>query len=355
MLKILYAIQATGNGHISRAMQLLPYLQQYGTVDAFLSGSNSHLQAQLPVKYRSKGVSLFYTNHGGLHYPKMVQSCHPLRIWKEAKALPVEKYDLVINDFECITSLACKLKRIPSINFGHQASFMSRHTPRPQQKSFAGELILQKYATATAYAGLHFENYDTFIFQPIIKSAILQANVTNQQHVTVYLSHYSIQVIAPYLASLPHICFHVFSKQVNQPYTENNIRFLPIDNELFNQSLINCAGIITGAGFETPAEALYMGKKLMCIPIGGQYEQLCNAAALARHQHVAIVPRIDAAFANTISEWYQAPAPNPLVLKQNTYHIVQQVIEMGRSMQHHTDAYSLLPDLLPPTETMAFA
>ena len=28
-MKIFYAIQATGNGHISRAMQLYPYLQKF--------------------------------------------------------------------------------------------------------------------------------------------------------------------------------------------------------------------------------------------------------------------------------------------------------------------------------------
>ena len=53
-----------------------------------------------------------------------------------------------------------------------------------------------------------------------------------------------------------------------------------MNKTLFNQSLIHCTGIITGGGFETPAEALHLGKKLMAIPIRGQYEQQCNAAAL---------------------------------------------------------------------------
>lgn len=34
------------------------------------------------------------------------------------------------------------------------------------------------------------------------------------------------------------------------------------------------------AGFETPAEALFLDKKLFVIPIHNQYEQECNAAAL---------------------------------------------------------------------------
>ncbi len=66
-MKIFYAVQATGNGHISRAMELLPYLEQYGTVDIFLSGDNSHLVMDAPVKYRSRGVSLYYNSTGGLN------------------------------------------------------------------------------------------------------------------------------------------------------------------------------------------------------------------------------------------------------------------------------------------------
>ena len=73
-MKILYAIQGTGNGHISRAVQLDPYLKKYGEVDYFLSGSNIQLNTHLPIKYRSKGLSLFYKNTGGLDYLKMLQS-----------------------------------------------------------------------------------------------------------------------------------------------------------------------------------------------------------------------------------------------------------------------------------------
>ena len=157
-MKIFYAVQATGNGHISRAMELLPYLQQYGKVDIFLSGANSTLSLDGPVKYRSKGLSLFYTCNGSLDYKKIVRHIAPWRIMKEVRDLPVEKYDLVINDFDCITSLACSKKKIPSVNFGHQASFLSPNTPRPEKPSRAGEWILKNYARATHHIGSIFNH-----------------------------------------------------------------------------------------------------------------------------------------------------------------------------------------------------
>ena len=333
-MKIFYAIQATGNGHISRAIGLMPYLQQYGEVDVFLSGSNSNLNASLPVKFRSKGASLFYGKKGGLDYWKMLKEFSPFRIWREAKALPLEKYDIVINDFDCITSLACRIKKVKAINFGHQASFISNKTPRPAHKNFTGELVLKKYATAQKYIGLHFESYDDFIFPPIIKDEILNATPSDNGHITVYLSHYSDEVLKIALNKIKSVQFEVFSKKVKYPTVEGNITFLPINGSLFNESMIHSHGVITGAGFETPAEALYLGKKLICLPIKGQYEQLCNAEALKRFG-MPIINSITDSFSDTVLQWLSSPSPRKLTLSHSTYEIVQRVIETARSLNQN--------------------
>ena len=186
-MKIFYAVQATGNGHISRAMEILPCLEQYGIVDIFLSGSNSNLPINANVQYRSKGLSLFYSGNGGLSYFDTLKSLQPKRIFNEVKNLPIEKYDLIINDFESITAMACAYKRVKSINFGHQASFMSSNTARPKHKDLIGELVLKNYARASRFVGLHFGQYDDFILPPIIKKEIWNATPKDNGHITVYL------------------------------------------------------------------------------------------------------------------------------------------------------------------------
>ncbi|NDB36263.1 MAG: glycosyl transferase, partial [Flavobacteriia bacterium] len=40
-MKILYAIQGTGNGHISRAIALVPEFQKLVEVDVLISGTQS--------------------------------------------------------------------------------------------------------------------------------------------------------------------------------------------------------------------------------------------------------------------------------------------------------------------------
>ncbi len=301
-MKIFYAVQATGNGHISRAMEILPYLERYGTVDIFLSGANSTLQLNAPVKYRSKGVCFFYTSTGGLNYVDTVKEFAPLRVLREARDLPVEKYDLVINDFECITSLACAHKKIPSVNFGHQASFQSTRVPRPVKKDFIGEWVLRNYAKASQYIGLHFNSYDNFILPPVIKKEILIAEPTDKGHIAVYLPSYCDEIICKYFAQLKDFRFEVFSKEVKQVARMNNITLMPVNKEGFNKSMINCSAIITSAGFETPAEALFLRKKILAIPIKGQYEQLCNAAALEA-MGVACINEVGKNFASIFSKW----------------------------------------------------
>jgi uncharacterized protein (TIGR00661 family) len=304
-MKIFYAVQATGNGHISRAMELLPYLQQYGSVDIFLSGNNSHLSLDAPIKYRSKGLSLYYNCNGGLDFWQVVKDYQPLRLRQEIKDLPVEKYDLIINDFDYITAAACAKKNIPSVNFGHQASFQSWLTPRPSSKSAAGEWILKNYAKASSYVGLHFRSYDNFIFTPVIKKDILEANPADGNYITVYLPSYCEAQLINIFQPFGDIRFEIFCSQTKEPKTYDNIRFLPVNKKLFNQSLINCTGIITGGGFETPAEALHLGKKIMTIPIRSQYEQQCNAAALEKIG-VLKLKSIDSDFETHLYHWMNA-------------------------------------------------
>ena len=324
-MKIFYAVQATGNGHISRAMELLPSLERYGKVDIFLSGANSSLELENSVKYRSRGLCLFYTDNGGLDYPKIVRQFAPLRVMKEVRDLPVENYDLVINDFESITSLACAYKKIPSVNFGHQASFISPKTPRPEKKEAMGEWILRNYARATQYIGLHFKQYDDFILPPVIKKEILQAEPQDKGHITVYLSSFTDAVLEGYFKPLKEFRFQVFSREVKQPLQRGNILFIPVNKTAFSRSLINCRAIITGAGFETPAEALYLGKKLMAIPIRGQYEQLCNAAALSK-MGVTIVDAPGPDFARVFLDWIEQRKKPVLHLDHSTESIVSYLM-----------------------------
>lgn len=311
-MKIFYAIQATGNGHISRAMQLYPYLKKFGEVDFFLSGSNASLNLDLPVKYTSKGCSLFYSACGGLDYWKITKNINLTKLIKEAKSLPIKKYDIVINDFDSITSLACKFQKVHSVQLGHQASFVSKLTPRPEKKSMMGEIILQHFASAPKNIGLHFEKYDSFIRPPIIKEEILLADPVDNKHITVYLPSFDKFCLENAFNNLPDIDFHWFLNDIKTKTTIKNITYYPVNQTYFNASLISCHGIITGGGFETPAEALFLKKKILSIPIQNHYEQECNAAALKK-MGVPVVYDVGKHFDKIIANWLNSKSIMPQI------------------------------------------
>ncbi|RTY86878.1 glycosyltransferase family protein [Flavobacterium sp. RSP15] len=312
-MKIFYAIQATGNGHISRAMQLYPYLQKFGTVDFFMSGNNASLKIDLPVKYKSDGCSLHYSKCGGLNYWNIAKNIRPIQMFKDASSLPLKNYDVVINDFDSITSLACKLQKVHSVQFGHQASFASKLTPRPEKKSLMGEIILKHYAPSPQYIGLHFEKYDSFILPPIIKDEIIQAEPKDLKHITVYLPSFQKDCLEKAFNKRSEINFHWFLNDVKLKHTIGNITYYPVNQKQFNQSLINCHGVITGGGFETPAEALYLRKKILSIPIRNHYEQECNAAAL-KTMGVPVVYEAGDNFDLIIENWLNKDTPIPNIL-----------------------------------------
>ncbi|MHB1921727.1 MAG: glycosyltransferase family protein [Chitinophagaceae bacterium] len=280
-MKILYAVQASGNGHIARAREIIPCLKKFGAVDIFLSGCNHDLDLD-EVRYRSRGLSLHYNKTGGLHYLKTLQQIQPASLLREITSLPVHQYDVVINDFEFITSRACALRRVPSVCFGHHGSFWSDRIPQPEKKRWWGEAVLKYYAPASRYIGLHFAAYDDFIFTPIIKSRIQEATPREDGHITVYLSSVQDDFLMQELAPLEGYRFEIFSRTVRQVVQKGAFKLLPASLDLFTQSMIRSSGVITGGGFETPAEALYLNKKLLVIPIRGQYEQSYNSAALAK-------------------------------------------------------------------------
>lgn len=281
-MKVLYAIQGTGNGHLSRAREIIPALQKHCLLDIMVSGTQSQVVLPFPVTYRCKGLSFAYNNRGGISYQNSLKGNISLSFFKEVRNFPIGNYDLIINDFEPISAWAAKLKKVPCLSMSHQAAFMSEKAPRPEKKEILGEGILRHYAPAEKAIGFHFERYDNFIETPVIRSEIRNSEPVSLGHYTVYLPAISEEKLLKILNQIPQVEWQVFSRYTRRKYTLGNIQISPVNNDDFVKSLITCEGLFTGAGFEAPSEAIYLGKKLFVIPIKGQYEQMCNAAALEK-------------------------------------------------------------------------
>jgi len=301
-MKILYAIQGTGNGHLSRARDIIPILQEKGELDILVSGIQADVELPYPVKYKFKGLSFIFGKKGGIDLLSTYQKSNLKRLYKEIKSLPVEEYDLVVNDFEPVSAWACKIKHKQCIGLSHQAAVINKKSPKPKRKDPVGKAILHNYAPVTQAYGFHFGAYDKNIFTPVIRSQVRNATPENEGHFTVYLPAYEDKRIIKVLSQIENIRWQVFSKHTRKEYKEKNVHIRPVTNDAFIDSLIHCTGILCGAGFETPAEALFLKKKLMVIPMKGQYEQQCNAAAL-ENMGIPVLKSLKQKHIDKIAKW----------------------------------------------------
>ncbi len=304
-MKILYAIQGTGNGHISRARDIIPILRKKAEVDILVSGIQADVELGFDIKYAFKGLSFIFGKKGGIDILATYKKAKLKRLWKEIHSLPVEEYDIVISDFEPVSAWACVLKKKQCIGLSHQAAMLNKKTPVPKKTDPVGYTLLRHYAPTSVQYSFHFKKYDTNIFTPVIRKEIRDLKLSNKGHYTVYLPAYSDQRIISILSQFTKVKWQVFSKHTDKSYQEKNIHIYPVENKTFLSSIAGAEGVLCGAGFETPAEVMYMKKKLMVIPMKGQYEQQCNAAAL-KLMEVPVIKSLKRKHIAKISAWLQS-------------------------------------------------
>ena len=114
-----------------------------------------------------------------------------------------------------------------------------------------------------------------------IISEIRSAQTRNDNFTLVYLLSYTQeQLVQSFSQPLFAEKKFVIYTNTDTPYTYHNIEIKTLNTESFTKDICNCSGVVTAGGFQTTAEALYLGKKLLCIPIKKQYEQQCYGRVL---------------------------------------------------------------------------
>ncbi len=306
-MKILFAIQGTGNGHVSRARDVYPLLAQYGEVDVLISGIQADVDFPYPVKYKFWGMSFIFGKSGGVDILDTLKNTKLGQLLKDIRNFPIEQYDLVINDFEPVSAWACKRKGLPCISVSHQYAVMRPNAPRPKERDIIGELVLTRYAPVTAGYGFHFKAFDESTYTPVIRKEIRALTPTNEGHYTVYLPAYDDDTIVKHLSQF-NVPWVVFSKHNKEPRKVGNVELRKINNDEFVKSMASSAGVLCGGGFEGPAEAMYLGKKVAVIPMTGQYEQQCNALG-AEAMGATLVKLLDTKYHPIIKEWVENGKP----------------------------------------------
>ncbi len=334
-MRVLYAIQGTGNGHISRARDIIPLLQKHCDLDILISGTQADVRLEAPVDYRLKGISFIFGKMGGVDIWNTYIKTNFIRIQNEIRRVPVRQYNFVINDFEPISAWACYLKNVPCLALSHQAALLDKHVPKPKRRDAFGEFILKNYAPSMLKLGFHFQSYATHIRTPIIRQHIRDLPVDEQDHYTVYLPAYDHRKVIDRLKRFSDVRWQVFSKHARQPETVANVTVLPVNNTDFIKSIVTSKGVLSGAGFEVPAETLFLQKKLLVVPMKKQHEQHYNAAAL-KHMGVPILKNFKKKNLQIIDAWLTSDARVNVDYPNETERIIESIFaaEIQQKLKH---------------------
>ena len=325
-MKILYAVQGTGNGHITRAIEIIPYLQQKGEVDILVSGIQADIELPFEVKYKFNGLSFIFGKKGGVDFWKTFVKLNSIKLLKEIKKINLKSYDLIISDFEPVSCWAAIKAKKTCIGLSNQVATLHPLAPKPKKQDIIGKLVLQNYAPTTYNYGFHFKRLDGTIFTPIIRKEVRQLVPTDEGHYTVYLPSYDDAHIIKRLEKLNTVNWQVFSKHNKKKITLDNITIVPINGDLFLKSMASAKGVLCNAGFGTASEALFLKKKLMVIPMKKQYEQYCNAEML-KEMEVPVIKKFNADMLPKIKKWLEDDTIVEVDYPDNTEEIVNLIVE----------------------------
>ena len=310
---------------MSRARDVYPELAKHGEVDVLISGIQADVAVPFPVKYKLYGMSFIFGKKGGVDMLQTAQKLKLFRLISDIQKLPIEDYDLVINDFEPVSAWACKLKKKACISLSHQCAVLNNNAPQPAKTDWKGKTVLKYYAPVTDEYGFHFKSYAPNIFSPVIRKEVRELQPVDNGHYTVYLPAYDDATIVKHLSKFGDAQWQVFSKHNKEPFTFKNVQVQAIENKAFMSSMEKCKGLLCGAGFEGPAEAMFLGKKVMVIPMADQYEQQCNAAAAAT-MGASVIMQLGPKYYDNISNWLKSGEIIKVDFPDEIERVVKQII-----------------------------
>lgn len=325
-MKVLYGIQCTGNGHITRSIDIIHELRKYVRVDVLTSGSHSEVKLPFEVKYKQKGLAYYFGKNGSIDLVRTVKENNPVRFLEEVKSTPTHLYDMVISDFEPVTAWSAKRNWVYSVGLSNQASLLDADVPKPVVVSPISKMIINNFCPANRYYGLHYQKLNAKLYYPPVREVIKKLNPTEGTDYVVYLPFYGTEKLIKHLMRFPEVNWRVFSKHTTLSYSSGNVYVQPIAENNFLSALETCKGVLCSAGFGTTSEALFLNKKLMIIPMKNQYEQQCNAHSLGL-LGVSVIPSLKKKYHQIITDWIASNVKPNIEIKDENNRLVRNILE----------------------------
>jgi len=200
--------------------------------------------------------------------------------------------EVVISDFESWSYLYGQNNRIPIISIDNM-QIINRCThpdeildgERPSfhfTKAFVkGKLPFCAHYLITTFFHPEIRKKNTSLHPPILRPEILQAKVSQGEHLLVYQTAVGNDSLEEVLAGTGIECrIYGMRQGLTKEVVDGNLRHQPFSETKFIEDLASSRAVIAGSGFTLMGEAVYLHKPMLAIPLRGQFEQVMNARYL---------------------------------------------------------------------------
>jgi uncharacterized protein (TIGR00661 family) len=301
-VRILFGVQATGQGHVSRCRALARELSSTSARVTWLVSGRERCALYGMEEFgdflHRRGLS-FVSRNGNLSVLGTLRRARLLRFIRDVYSLELDDYDLIVSDFEPVTAWAGRLANRRVIGIGHQYAF-GPATPLTGD-TWLSRMILRQFAPVTTAVGLHWHPYDVNVLPPILDLPPLDRRRGDQ--VLVYLPFENQHTVMRWLQRFPQQRFIQYSAELSDSEA-GNVSLRSANAHSFKVDLAACRGAICNSGFELISECLFLGKPVLTKPLLGQLEQQSNALSLARLGFAQIITALDH---DSLARWLQEP------------------------------------------------
>lgn len=307
-MRILYGVQGTGNGHLSRSRDIVRALKSLGhDIRVVVSGRERSKLWEMEVfePFQVLRGLTFVTIRGMIRRWATWKQLRLWRFFRDVRALDCRGFDLAITDYEPITARAARRARIPVLGLGHQYAFFH---PVPMARTDPlSRLIMRHFAPVDIPVGLHWHHFNRAILPPVVPSDLATGPHSDSNKVVVYLPFESLEAVQELLHGFPRIQFYVYGLRP-EPEDRGHLHFRAPSRAGFLHDVKTSAGVVANAGFTLSSECLHMGKKVIVKPVGGQIEQAANAVAL---EALGLGASMTELSRKRLGQWLEQPAIPP--------------------------------------------
>ena len=290
-MRILYGVQGTGQGHISRARAMAKAFEDMPVEITWLfSGrAKDHFYDMEPFGDCLYYRGLSFSSHGGkVSYLDTARQLNIPYLLMEAFSINLTNYDLVISDFEPVSAWAARLNRVKSLGIGHQYAF-GPNTPMTGATNLT-RFIMKNFAPVDFGIGLHWHPYNETILPPILDLPSFNESIGD--HYLVYLPFEDQCEVTGWLQQMPDYRFIQYSPDLAD-HVAGNVSLRKSSVVEFKRQLWRSKGVICNSGFELISECIKLGKPVLTKPLLNQVEQLSNALALEQLGYASVMHCLD--------------------------------------------------------------